>query len=79
MVPNGTDSAICELKNGWRYFDYRWTDGTTGIDGAPFGPLPEPLNEARIQLAVSWFHDAFSSASYGLVITAVGPVGVPFQ
>ena len=76
---DGTDSAICELKNGWVYYGYQWTADTSGINGSPFGPLPEPVNESRIQLAVSWFHDSFSAAQYGLVITAVGPVGVPFQ
>jgi hypothetical protein len=76
---NGTDNAICDLKNGWVYFGYRWTDDTTGINGSPFGPLPEPANEAHIELVVSWFHDTFSSSLYGLIITAIGPVGVPYQ
>jgi len=76
---DGTDALVCQLRNGWVYAGYRWTDDTSGINGSPFGPLPEPVGQADIRLAVSWFHDTFSSAQYGLVITAVGPVGVPFQ
>jgi len=76
---DGTDTLVCQLKNGWVYAGFEWSDDTKGINGSPFGPLPEPIGTTSVQFAVAWFHDTFSSALYGLSITALGPVGVPFQ
>lgn len=76
---SGTDAFECLLKNGWVYFGFAWTDDTSGINGSPFGPLPEPVNRSDISLFISWFYNSFGSAQYGIRVFAIGPIGVPFK
>jgi hypothetical protein len=75
---DGTDVFTCELKNGWVFYDYRWTD-VGGINGSPFGNLSAPADSPNITLAISWFHDVLGSAHWGIQILAIGPSLVPFQ
>jgi hypothetical protein len=76
---SGTDYFTTDLKNGWVYYSYQWTLETSGVQGGPFGPDPEPVGQAHIELAISWSYGPLSSAQYGITIYGIGPVGVPYQ
>ena len=75
---SGTDVYNSSLKNGWVFDHYQW--GTqNGIQGGPFGQAPDPVGQADVTLAISWFFDVFGSANYDISLFVVGPVGVPFN
>lgn len=72
---SGTDSYSFNLANGWRLHSCQYTQSPKGVDGGIRG-CQAGLTQGT--LSVRWFYDAgaFPNASYGAVVTIVGPKGI---
>ena len=74
-----TDVYAFQLNNGWVYHHYEWAV-QDGINGGPFGQMPEPVDSSTFTVTVHWFADFFGgSADYALDIYVTGPAGVSFE